>query len=305
MKKIAFILLGIITSFQFANSQELRCEVTVNSNQVAQVNRSIFDALEKGVFEFMNNTKWTDDNFDEKERIECGIFINVTEQLKDGSGKVVSDQYKATILVQSRRPVYNTALNCQMLNYMDQDFEFTYVPFQPFNYSESSSMSNLTAVLAFYAQMIIGMDYDSFELNGGEKALNKALQIVNNSQSLAERGWQAMQGNENRYWMINDYLNSAFVDYRAMLYEYHRLGFDVMQKNLPEGRQAAINALKSVDKIWMQRPNAFLLKVFYSTKRNEIINMLKSAPANDKVEIIPILKKTDPSQGSMYDAAAN
>ncbi len=295
----------IFLSFHFIQAQELRCEVTVNSNQVAQVNRSVFDALEKGIFEFMNNTKWTDDDFDEKERIECGIFINVTEQLKDGSGKVIADQYRATILVQSRRPVYNTGLNCQMMNYLDQDFDFSYVPFQPFNYSESSSMSNLTAVLAFYAQMIVGIDYDSFELNGGEKYLNKALQIVNNSQSLGERGWQAMQGNENRYWMVNDYLNSAFVDYRSMIYEYHRLGFDVMQKSLPEGRIAAITALKNLDKLWTQRPNSFLLKVFYSAKRTEIINMLKSAPVNDKAELIPILKKTDPSQGSMYDAAAN
>lgn len=305
MKKITLFLFVSFLASNILSAQELRCEVTVNSNQVAQVNRSIFDALEKGIFEFMNNTKWTDDDFDEKERIECGIFINVTEQLKDGSGKVVADQYRATILVQSRRPVYNTALNCQMLNYMDQDFEFTYVPFQPFNYSESSSMSNLTAVLAFYAQFIIGMDYDSFELNGGEKYLNKALQIVNNSQSLAERGWQAMQGNENRYWMINDYLNSAFIDFRAMIYEYHRLGYDLMQKNLDEGRTATIEALKKLDKVWTQRPNAFLVKVFYSAKRTEIINMLKSAPMGMKSELIPILKKTDPSQGSMYDAVAN
>ena len=162
-------------------------------------------------------------------------------------------------------------------------------------------MSNLTAVIAFYVYMIIGLDYDSYALYGGDKYLEKAMNIVNTSQNLAEPGWKANE-TSNRYYMINDYLNPAFKPLRDLNYNYHRNGFDVMTGDLVTGRKAVFDALKSLEKIWNQRPNAFLLQVFFSTKRNEIMDMLKATKAVDKVEVIPILKKCDPAQSSKYDA---
>jgi hypothetical protein len=282
-------------------AQEIKCNVTVNSNQIAQVEKDIFDALQKGIFEFVNNTVWTEDVFAEHEKIEASIFINLTEQVKDGNGQVVADQYKGTISVQSRRRVYNTTYDCQLLNYQDNNFTFSYIPFQQFYYSETSSMSNLTAVIAFYCYMMIGLDYDSFSPNGGDKYLGKALNIVNMSQNLPEPGWKASE-TSNRYYMINDYMNPAFKPLRDLMYNYHRLGYDVMSSDLPGGKKVVFDALKSLDKIWSQRPNAFLLQIFFSTKRNEIMDMLKESKATEKVELIPILKKVDPSQSSKYDA---
>jgi hypothetical protein len=162
-------------------------------------------------------------------------------------------------------------------------------------------MSNLTAVIAFYCYMMIGLDYDSFSPNGGDKYLGKALNIVNMSQNLPEPGWKASE-TSNRYYMINDYMNPAFKPLRDLIYNYHRLGYDVMSSDLPGGKKVVFDALKSLDKIWSQRPNAFLLQIFFSTKRNEIMDMLKESKATEKVELIPILKKVDPSQSSKYDA---
>lgn len=282
-------------------SQELKCNVTVNSNQIAQVDRSIFDALQKGVYEFVNNTQWTDEIYQDYEKIECGIFINVTEQEKDNAGQIVADRYKGTITVNARRPVYNTSYYTTLFNYQDNDFTFQYIPFQQFYYSENASMSNLTAIIAFYAYYIIALDHETFSLEGGEKYMTKAQNIVNMSQNLADRGWKANEGNSNRYWLVFDYLNPAFKPLRKLMYNYHRKGFDVMQQNLEEGRAQVIESLKTLEQIWTQRPNAFLLQVFFSSKRNEILAMLKDTPLSIKADVIPILKKVDPSQASKYD----
>jgi hypothetical protein len=301
MKRFLIIVIITFVFNSVLKAQEIKCNVTVNSNQIAQVEKDIFDALQKGIFEFVNNTVWTEDVFAEHEKIEASIFINLTEQVKDGNGQVVADQYKGTISVQSRRRVYNTTYDCQLLNYQDNNFTFSYIPFQQFYYSETSSMSNLTAVIAFYCYMMIGLDYDSFSPNGGDKYLGKALNIVNMSQNLPEPGWKASE-TSNRYYMINDYMNPAFKPLRDLMYNYHRLGYDVMSSDLPGGKKVVFDALKSLDKIWSQRPNAFLLQIFFSTKRNEIMDMLKESKATEKVELIPILKKVDPSQSSKYDA---
>jgi len=304
MKKLITLIIAF-TAMLSLRAQELKCNVTVNSTQIAQVEQSIFDALEKGIYEFMNNTVWTDEVYKEEERIECGIFINVTEQVKDNNNQVIADQYKGTITVQARRPVYGTSYFTTLFNYQDQNFVFSYIPFQQFYYSENTSLSNLTAVLAFYAYYIIGLDYDSFSPEGGEKYLIKAQNVVNNSQNLGSPGWQAMEGNSNRYYLIYDYLNPAFSPLRDLMYNYHRQGFDVMASNLEAGRGKILESLKTLDKIWNQRPNAFLLQVFFSTKRNEIIDLLKETPANTKADLIPVLRKVDPAHGSKYEELQN
>lgn len=282
-------------------SQELKCDVTVNSNQIAQVDRSIFDALQKAIYEFVNNTQWTDEIYQDYEKIECGIFINVTEQEKDNSGTVVADRYRGTITINARRPVYNTSFYTTVFNYQDNDFSFQYIPFQQFYYSENTSMSNLTAVIAFYAYYIIALDHETFSLEGGEKYMIKAQNIVNMSQNLPDKGWKANEGNKNRYWLVFDYLNPAFKPLRKLMYNYHRKGLDVMQQNLEVGRMQVIESLKTLEQIWNQRPNAFLLQVFFSSKRNEILAMLKDTPHSIKADLIPILKKVDPSHASKYD----
>lgn len=285
-------------------SQELRCEVKVNTNQIAQADQSIFEGFETGVREFMNNTKWTDEDYEEFEKIQCQIFINVTNQEKSATGQLVPNSYSGTLTIIAQRRIYNSAFDSPLLNHQDKAFAFTYLPNQAFFFSENASQSNLTSVLAFYAYLIIGLDKDAMAPKGGDAELLKAQAVVNNSQNLGEPGWRSSENNNNRYWIINDYLNQAFSPLRELMYDYHRLGMDVLVSDFKTGRQACLKALEKLDKIWDQRPNAFLLQVFYNAKRQEILNVLKNTPAAEKTTLIPILKKTDPAQGSKYDEAA-
>lgn len=300
MKKLFLLICTGFIALQL-QAQELRCEVVVNSSQIAQVDRSIFDALQKSVYEFMNNTAWTSETYKEEEKIKCQIFINVTGQEKDGAGQVVADKYIGTILVQSSRPIYNTNQESILLNFQDDNFTFSYIPFQQMFYSENSAQSNLTQVLAFYAYFIIGLDKDSFGQDGGEDFLIKAQQCVNNAASLPDIGWRANENNRNRYYLVNDYLNTAFEPLRSLMYNYHRNGLDVWYPNMEQGRQVIADALKTLDQIWTQRPNAFLLQIFFLAKRTEIISLFKQAPPNVKADLIPVLKKVDPTWGAKYD----
>ena len=286
------------------HAQELRCEVKINTAQIAQANQSIFEGFEAGVRDFMNNTKWTEEEYEEFEKIQCQIFINVTNQEKSATGQIIPNSYSGTITVISQRRVYNSAFDSPLLNHQDKAFSFAYLPNQAFFFSENASQSNLTSVLAFYAYLIIGLDKEGMAPKGGDAELLKAQAVVNNSQNLSEPGWRSTENNSNRYWIINDYLNQAFSPLRDLYYDYHRLGMDLLVSDFKSGRIACLKSLEKLEKIWDQRPNAFLLQMFYNATRQEIINLLKNAPAAEKAALIPILKKTDPAQGSKYDEAA-
>lgn len=303
MKIWISLFLGLLGANSAILAQELRCKVIVNSNQIAQVDRSVFDALQSSLSEFMNNTKWTDDSYEEFERIECQFFLNVTAQEKDNADKVIPDRYKATLTIISQRRIYNSSYDSQLLNHLDEDITFQYIPFQQLLFSDNAALNNLTSIFAFYAYVIIGLDMDSYAPEGGTDILNKALNVVNNAQTLSERGWQATQGNSNRYWLINDYMNAAFKPLRKLMYTYHREGFDQFDSDLAKGREKAFEALKTLQDVWSQRPNAFLLRIFFNAKRNEIISLVKTADPAQKQAIIPILKKVDPAQSARYDEA--
>jgi hypothetical protein len=296
---ILFSLLWVFSGSLF--SQELRCKVVVNSNQIAQVDRSVFDALQTGLTEFMNNTKWTDDSYEEYEKIECQIFINVTAQEKDNADKVIPDRYRGAVTIIAQRRVYNSTYDSPLLNHLDDDFTFQYIPFQQLLFSDNAALSNLTSVFAFYAYMIIGLDMDTFAPEGGTDVLNKALNVVNNAQTIADRGWQPTQGNSNRYWMVNDYLNAAFKPLRSLMYTYHREGFDQMDLDMTKARAKALESLKQLQAVWNQRPNSFLLQLFFNAKRNEILALLRTSDPAEKATMLPVLKKVDPAQSAKYD----
>lgn len=294
MRRLFIIYISLSVFYTGLSAQELRCEVTVNSAQIAQVDRSIFDALQKSVFEFMNNSRWTDDMYLEEEKIRCQIFINVSEQIS-------TDRYRGTITVQSFRPVYNSSQDALMLNYQDNDFEFGYVPFQQLFWSQGSAQGNLTQVLAFYALYIVALDKESFSLKGGEDVMIEAQNVISAAQNLPEPGWKAGEGLRNRYWMVYDYLSPAFDPLRELMYNYHRMGYDMLYSDMEKGRTQVATSLKTLDQVWTQRPNSFLMQVFFAAKRNEIIDLFRPAPSNAKADLIPILKKIDPAHGSKYD----
>lgn len=291
MRKLVLLFLSFST-FTVA-AQELNCQVQVVSNMVQQSDRRIFETLQKAIYEFVNTTRWTNDQFQLSERIECSMFINITE-------RVSADDFKATIQVQSRRPVYKTSYNTTLLNTNDPDFEFKYIEFQPLQFSDATMLSNLTQVLAFYCYMIIGMDYETFSPNGGEMYFQKALAVVNNAQGAVERGWKQFESTNNRYWFIENVLNPRFKLMRDAYYKYHRLGLDVMTADMEAGRRAITESIENIRKVRQDQQNALLLRLWFSAKADELVNVYSSAFPDVKAKAVAILSECDPGNATKY-----
>jgi hypothetical protein len=289
-----FFLLLIIFSFtQFASAQELLCKVDINTQQVSGTDKRIYDNMKTQIYEFLNNRKWTTESFKNEERIECSILINITERLS-------TDEFNATLQIQTRRPVYESSYNSILLNFVDNDMHFRYTEGQQLEYSENTYLSNLTSILAFYANMVIGLDYDSFSLNGGTPYFQKALAIANNAQGSDERGWKAFDGNRNRYWMINNMLDAPFIALRECMYTYHRKGMDIMAQNSVAGRAVIMESIESLSKVHNIKPLSFSLQLFFNAKVDEIINIFIGAKPEEKTKLMDILGVIDPTNNNKY-----
>lgn len=293
MKKNILYLLLFFTLMRLSG-QELNCQVQIFSQQIQGTdNKRIFDNLQKQIFEFMNNTKWTKDQFLQQEKIECSILINITE-------KVSSDAFKATIQVQSRRPIYKSSYNSPVFNYNDQRFEFNYVEFQPFEFNMNNFTSNLTSILAYYAYVIIAIDYDTYAPLGGTEYWKAAQQVVTNAQTANETGWKAFETQKNRFWLVDNILNPVYQPIRDTWYRYHRKGLDIMFEKTEEGRAeifASLNALKEVHK---NRPASFNMQLFFEAKMQEVINIFQQGTNEEKTEITETLNLIDPANTIRY-----
>jgi hypothetical protein len=278
-----------------AMAQELNCTVQVLTPAIQESNKQIYETMQTQIRDFMNNHKWTGDQFLNQERIECSIIINVTERTS-------TDEFKATIQIQSRRPVYKSSYNTPMINHQDNDFTFKYVQDQLLEFDENSISSNLMATLAYYAYIIIAFDYDSFSLEGGTPYFAKAQSIVQNAQNLADRGWKAFESQRNRYWLTENAMNVEFKPLRACLYRYHRIGFDRMSDNVAEGRKVALDALKELRKVYNDRPNSFFMQFFFNAKSDEIVNLFSQATPEDKNQAVQLLTVIDPGNISKYNS---
>ncbi len=288
-----YLILLFFVSVITGVAQELNCKVQVLSQQVQGTDKRVFTTLQTAIFEFMNNKKWTTDAFKLDERIDCSILINVTERPS-------TDVFIATIQVQSRRPVFKSSYNSVLLNYNDNDFQFSYLENQPLEFNENQFTSNLTSVLGFYAYMIIGMDYDTFSPSGGTNYLQKAQNVVNNAQSASEAGWRAFESNKNRYWLITNMLDAPFVNIRECMYNYHRKGLDEMVTNKEGGRANVLEALESLRKVHQARPLSFAMQVFFNAKSDEIINIFSGAFADEKSKVMTLLNDIDPTNSNKY-----
>jgi len=291
MRKILFFIL-FLGAFQ-AFSQELNCTVQVLSQQVQLSDKHIFETLQKSIYEFMNNTRWTNDIFEQNERIECSILINITE-------RVSSDEFKGTIQVQSRRIIYNTNYNSVMLNLSDPDLTFTYQEYEPLLFQENATLSNLTSVLAYYAYMIIGLDYESFGKGSGEPYFQKALTIVNNNQNSTAPGWKSYENSKNRYWFVENILNPRYQKLRDAYYKYHRLGLDQMTSDMESALQAITECLEGIKKVRQDEPTGYLLSLFFLAKSDELVNIYSEAFPDVKAKIVTLLSECDPSNTSKY-----
>lgn len=274
------------------------CNVQVLTQQIQGTNKQVFQTLQTSIYEFMNNTSWTNHVFETDERIECTMLFNIREQ-------VSVDEFKGTLQIQSRRPVFNSSFNSVVLNYVDNDIQFKYVEFQPLEFSETSHLSNLTSILAFYAYVIIGMDYDTYSFEGGTPFFEVAEKIVNNAQNTPERGWRAMESTsrKNRYWLINNILNEDFSLLREFVYKYHRLGLDIMHEKTNEARASISEYLRLLQQISREKPDPFMyyLQVVLDAKTDELVNIFKESFQEEKTRVYALLNEIDPSHGNKYE----
>ena len=292
MKKISLLILFFLYLNSFY-AQELNCKVDVNSDQVQGSDKHVYESMKTALYEFMNNRKWTSDVFKTEERIDCNILIKISD-------RPATDAFTASIQIQARRPVYKSSYNSVLFNYEDKDFSFNYLEGQPLDFSENTFISNLTSVMGFYANLIIGLDYDSFALNGGTPYLQKALAIVNNAQNAAEKGWKAFDGTKNRYWLINNMMDASFVPIRECMYNYHRRGLDVMVDNKDAGRAVILESIESLRKVHEVKPLSFNLQVFFIAKSEELINIFSGGLPEEKPKIILVLNDIDPTNSNKY-----
>lgn len=280
---VLFLLIHMATNVL---SQELNCKVTVNADQIQTSDRGIFKDMERNIATFMNSRKWTNDNYKNYERINCGIFLNISRMPSIGS-------FSASAQITLARPVYNSNYETVLMNFADREWEFEYIESLPLEYNDNSYISNLTSILAYYAYIILGMDYDSFSEKGGDGYFQKALQVVNNAQSSNRPGWQTIGSTRNRYNLIENINNPQMVEIRKGVYKYHRLALDNFDKNPDESRLAILNVLKGVRSVWQIYPNSILVIAFFDSKSNELVNIFSEGSLGVRREAYDILTVVD------------
>ncbi len=296
MYKRLFLLFNLCCLFISLHAQDLNTRVQILSPKVQSANKRILDVLESGIVEFMNGRKWSSDVIKPQERIDCNLVINITEW--DGS----SPNFKAEAQIQVSRPVYNSSYNSTLLNLSDQFFDFYYIEGQAIDFSDQNYISNLSSLLAFYANIAVGLDCDSFSKLSGNPYFAKAQNILNNAQNSPNAGWKAFEGLRNRFWLIENLNNKSFIPLREAFYVYHRNGLDEMSDNPAKARQTITQLLPELEKLDQQKQGAMLTQLFFTAKADELINILKNANPADKMRAAQILMKLDPTNVAKYES---
>ena len=288
---VIFLLLALASRSNA--QQELNCMISIATPALSETDREIMRTLQSDLREFINQRNWTEYQFQARERIEASILITVNE-------RIGSDEYRGTIQVQSRRPVYRTSYSSPVFNHQDRDFHFRYIENQPLDYVDNTFTSNLTAVIAYYVYIIIGFDFDTFAPMGGTPYFEMAQNIVNSAQNAPERGWKSFESQRNRYWLVENLFNPIYRNIRQAMYIYHRQGFDKMVENMDLARGEIINALEMLQRVQRERPGSFLLQVVMTSKNDELVNLFSEASPMDRNRAISILTEVDPSNSAKY-----
>jgi hypothetical protein len=285
------IIFFLLLTFGFAHSQELNCTVTVNTQKLANANQQVFKTLETSISEFVNQTNWTGQVFKQNEKINCSMYITISSN--------DSDQFVATIQVQSSRLIYNSTYASPVLNFNDKDFNFRYTEFESLIFNPAEFESNLVSVISFYSYIILGMDADSFIPMAGDSYFDTAQNIANVAQQSGNRGWSQSDGNQNRYYLINDLQSPTYSDMRQSVYLYHS-GLDMMSTDLKAAKEKVKTALLNLGKLNAVKPNAFLTRVFFDAKSDEIASVFSGGPSISITDLVDVLNKTSPLNSSKW-----
>jgi hypothetical protein len=289
-KLIVFL---IICTPALSRAQEFMCQVSVNSPQVEGTDKKVYQTLQSELYEFVNNRKWTNYVYKTEERIECSMMITITD-------RPTTDQFKAKVNVILQRPVYKTSYNTNLLNLVDKDFDFTYVEYQPLEFSEDQYTSNITSLVAYYVYIMLGIDADSFTKDGGTAYFEKARAVVNAAQNAPQKGWKAFESQKNRFWLVDNLMNNTYSLFRDGMYSYHRLGLDLMSENMDLGRSGINDCLEDIQRVNREKSGLYVVQLFIDAKRDELINVYSQASPMDKTKAVNILKEIDPANSSKY-----
>ncbi len=280
-----FLVIAFLIGFGL-NAQEFNATVAINAEQTGNPNLQVFKTLERSLTEFINNTKWTNVDYRTEERIECNFFLTIVGY--------TNDSFTATVQVQASRPVYGSSYSTTIFNVNDKQFNFNYLEFQPLNYNPNTYESNLISVVSFYLYTILGIDADTFKLNSGTEYYEEAKNIVGNAQGSGTLGW-VRDKNPNRYRLNDDLLSGAYDGYRKAMYTYHREGLDAMYNNVKKGKETIIESMEPLNEMNTARPNAYLMRVFFDAKADEISSILSGGASVNIAEAIQVLNKIAPT----------
>ncbi|MBR5169685.1 MAG: DUF4835 family protein [Muribaculaceae bacterium] len=297
-KTFLMLLLALVCAFSAVaddEATELNCEVDVNSDKITSGSKDVFNDLKKDVTDYMNTTKWTNATFGTNEKIYCKLLFTISSW-DDATGAMQGD-----LQIQSQRPVFNSSYTTALINFRDMKVNFNYESGQPLVYSEMEMEDNLTAILNFWAYMIIALDFDSFELNGGDPYYERAAQIVRLAQGSGETGWKAFEDNNNRSAVLSAFTDKQTSPIRQMLYDYHRMGLDQMVVTVDKGRSTITHTLENLGKIYEVAPLSVCLTMFKDAKLDELINIYSKANTTEKESVFEMLYQVYPSENTRLE----
>jgi len=301
MRKIYLILSVLFLSLQLASAQELLAKVSIASNRVGStVDKKVFQTLQTSLNNFLNNRKWTNDVYQQNEKIVCNFLVNI-------SSASDNNMFSASLTVQAARPIYNSSYDSPLINFIDDNLTFRYVEFQQLDFNENrvagndAAAANLTAVLAYYVYIILGLDYDSYVLRGGDPYFQKAQNIVNNAPDGRDlSGWKAFDGQRNRYWLMENLTNNRYSIVHDAFYSYYRTGMDKMFEDDVAGRKGILASLNYLSNLNTQNPNLMITQFFFQGKSNELIKIFKKSPADEKARALDLLSQLDITNVNNY-----
>ncbi|MBL7699755.1 MAG: DUF4835 family protein [Chitinophagaceae bacterium] len=301
MVKRIIVSAALIAVFYLpASAQELLARVSINSSQVgSSVDRKVFQSLQNAMVTFLNNRKWSEDTYQQNEKINCNFLLTINE--------ADNNIFKASLIVQAARPVYNSNYVTPLINFQDKTITFRYAEFQPMEFNENrvsgndGLASNLTATLAFYVYVILGLDYNSFALRGGDPYFQKAQNIINNAPDGRDIvGWKAFDGQRNRYWLIENLTDSKYSMIHEAMYNYYRLGLDIMYENESDARAAILNAITQLNTLNNDQQNSMIIPFFFEGKSTEIVKIFKKSPPDEKQRVQEMMSRLDIENSNLY-----
>ncbi len=297
-----FRILGLLFTFHFSlltslSAQELQIKVTVNHSKISGSNNSVFDNLQETLEQFINERQWTDLQFQRNERIQCNLNITVNKYVR------AENKFECSAIIQANRPVFNSTYTTTLYNNKDNDFHFEFAEFDQLNYNDETVDNQLTALIAYYAYLIIGLDLDSFSPMGGSDILQRCMYLVNNAQNLGFPGWKSFEDSRNRFAIINDYLDEAMKPFRQMQYDFYRKGLDEMASNAERGRTEISTTLQeNLKKAHSEKPLSLLPQIWLDYKKDELACIYKGKGTQKEKEALhELLMSINASQSSTWD----